>query len=93
MRRETVMTKLNEAQQLREALGIEVAPFGVGEKRESFTKSGPGRAHAEGKDDKDRTLAQKSAGSYGRGLRNWITRQGIAANEARLAKRMQLAGR
>jgi hypothetical protein len=87
------MLKLNEAQQLREALGIDAAPFGVGEKRESFTKSGPGRVHVEGKDDDDRTLAQKQAGMYGRGLLNWITRKGIAANEARLAKRMALAGR
>lgn len=81
------MNKLNEAQQLREALGIEAAPFGVGEKRASYTKAGPGRVHTERKSDDERTLAQKSAGSFGRGLRNNITRKNLAAIERRQTAR------
>ena len=42
------MAKLNEAQKLREALGIEVAPFGANELRASATKKGPGRRHEQG---------------------------------------------
>lgn len=80
------MAKLNEAQQLREALGIEVAPFGVGEKRESYTKRGPGRVHVKGgKSDDDRTLKQKQAGSFGRGLRNNITRKNLSSIERRFS--------
>lgn len=40
----------------------------------SHTKSGPGRRHAQGDGTHSHlTLKQRSAGAFGRGLRNWIT--------------------
>jgi hypothetical protein len=46
-------------------------------KQPSYTKSGPGRKHKQG--DGSRTTKQKSAGAYGRGIRNLITRNNLAA--------------
>lgn len=47
------------------------------------TKKGPGRKHAQG--DGKKTAAQRAAGSFGRGLRNVITRKNRDAIEARKA--------
>ncbi|RUR69044.1 hypothetical protein EJP67_18460 [Variovorax guangxiensis] len=46
----------------------------------SFTKKGPGRFHKQGRGDHQHlTLKQRRAGSYGKGLRNWITQKQAAA--------------
>lgn len=53
-------------------------------KREpSHTKSGPGRKHKQG--DGKKTAKQLAAGSFGRGLRNVITRKNRDAIEVRAA--------
>lgn len=41
------------------------------------SKAGPGRRHVEG-DGTGKTVKQKKAGAYGRGLRNWITNKQAA---------------
>lgn len=44
------------------------------------TKSGPGRFHKQGDGThKYLTLKQRRAGSYAKGLRNWITQKQAAA--------------
>lgn len=44
------------------------------------TKSGPGRRHKQGDGKHEHlTLAQKRAGMYAKGLRNWITNKQAAA--------------
>lgn len=53
-------------------------------KRPSATKSGPGRYHRNG--DGSRTTAQKKAGAYGRGLRNWIHQKQAAQQAQRIAR-------
>jgi len=45
-------------------------------KRASSTKSGPGRYHKDGNGIK--TSKQLEAGSYSRGLRNWIKNKNLA---------------
>lgn len=47
----------------------------------SHTKAGPGRRHVQG--DGKRTSAQRSAGAYGRGLRNHFARLNRDALEAK----------
>mgnify|MGYP003577056967 CR=1 FL=1 len=41
------------------------------------SKAGPGRRHAQG-DGTGKSVKQKRAGSYGKGLRNWITNKQAA---------------
>jgi hypothetical protein len=49
-------------------------------KKPSNTKSGPGRYHSQGDGlHLNLTLKQRKAGSYGKGLRNWITNKQAAA--------------
>jgi hypothetical protein len=67
---------MNLAQQIQHALGIPVGA-GFGSLNPNSTKSGPGRKHKQG--DGSRTAKQKSAGAFGRGLRNMITRNNLAA--------------
>jgi hypothetical protein len=56
-------------------------------KQPSFTKSGPGRRVPTNTERKERaesrTLKQKSAGAFGRGLMNNITRKQLALLEQR----------
>lgn len=82
------MAKLNAAQQLRTALGIE-SPLSAHKQREaSHTKSGPGRRHVDGSGMRaDKTLKQLAAGSYGRGLRNQRSRQNRDAIERKALPR------
>lgn len=58
-------------------------------KSPSFTKSGPGRrTHTKSERAKHmKTLKQRSAGSYGRGLMNHFNRLISAASAARLQRR------
>jgi hypothetical protein len=87
------MSKLNAAQQLRHALGIESVSDTHKQREVSHTKSGPGRRHADGSGKRaDKTMKQLAAGSYGRGLRNPFERLNRDAIEARHAKAMQRAG-
>lgn len=77
------MNRFNAAQQ------IMVAVFGVplqnmyahyAGKTAQPCKSGPGRKHAQGDGThSELTVKQRKAGSYGRGLRNHITRKQAAA--------------
>lgn len=49
-------------------------------KKPSNTKSGPGRYHKQGDGTHAHlTIKQRRAGSYGKGLRNWITNKQAAA--------------
>lgn len=49
-------------------------------KKPHHTKSGPGRFHRQGDGTHaNLTLKQRRAGSYGKGLRNWITQKQAAA--------------
>lgn len=48
-----------------------------GAKEASYRKTGPGRYHVQG--DGSRTVEQKRAGAFARGLRNNITRKQAAA--------------
>lgn len=46
----------------------------------SATKAGPGRRHGQGDGTHEHlTVAQKRAGMYAKGLRNWITNRQAAA--------------
>ena len=84
------MTKLNAAQLLRQAIGIEAANGALKQREVSHTKSGPGRRHADGTGKRaDKTLKQLSAGSYGRGLRNQRERQNRDAMERKALPRDQ----
>lgn len=74
------MSKLNTAQQLRQALGIESVSDVRKQREVSHTKSGPGRRHADGSGKR-------------RGLRNHFERLNRDAIEARRAKAMERAGR
>lgn len=67
------MEQMNAAQQIRQALGIEASNVTAFRQRNvSATKSGPGRRHAQGDGTgANKTAKQKSAGAYGKGLRNW----------------------
>lgn len=56
-------------------------------KHASHTKRGPGRYHTEAPTEK--TLKQKRAGAYGRGLRNWITNKQDAEMANRLDAKMR----
>lgn len=88
------MAKLNAAQQLRQALGIESVVGATKQWEASHTKSGPGRRHVDGSGLRsDKTLKQLAAGSYGRGLRNARDRKNRDAMEKRAAKVMDKAGR
>lgn len=64
---------MNAAQQIRQALGIEVGnTAALRQRNASATKSGPGRRHAQGDGTgANKTAKQKSAGAYSKGLRNW----------------------
>lgn len=82
---------MNAAQQIRHALGIEAAadaesgnPYSA-----SYTKAGPGRRHNTKRAAK--TLKQKNAGAYGRGLRNWINRKQAVAHSVKLSRRFAAA--
>jgi len=68
--------KLNTAQQILKFLGV---PHGDAKSDQSpqHRKAGPGRKHAYG--NGSRTVEQKRAGSFGRGLRNWIANKQRAA--------------
>lgn len=64
---------MNIAQMVHHFLGVAVGTHGGiahGNKNASHRKAGPGRYHFAG--DGSRTAKQKSAGAYGRGLRNWL---------------------
>lgn len=88
------MVKLNAAQQLRQAFGIESTTVAGTKQREaSHTKSGPGRRHVDGSGKRsDKSIKQLAAGSFGRGLRNARTRQNLNLIEKRAAKRMASFG-
>lgn len=66
---------LNPAMRIYAQCGLSVAHFGNGtnQRNACATKSGPGRRHEDG--DGSRTVEQKKAGAYGRGLRNWMNRK------------------
>jgi hypothetical protein len=88
------MAKLNAAQQLRQAMGLEWVSVENKQREPSHTKSGPGRRHVDGSGKRsDKTLKQLSAGAFGRGLRNARDRKNRDAIEARAAKKMDQAGR
>lgn len=61
----------NQAVSVYVACGLPLARFGNrdGKRNRSATKAGPGRLYEEG--DGTRTVAQKKAGAFGRGMRNW----------------------
>lgn len=63
---------MNTAQQIHHIMGVPVTQGhkqAHGNQEANATKSGPGRYHEQG--DGKRTAAQKRAGAYGRGLKNW----------------------
>ena len=61
---------MNAAQQIHRALGVAVTLDSKPEPRNAhYTKAGPGREHNFERVVK--TLKQKRAGAFGRGLRNW----------------------
>ena len=77
---------MNVAQQIHRALGIAVADAEPPQRNAHYTKAGPGR-RANTK-PATKTLMQKNAGSYGRGLRNWINRKQAVEQAIRLSRRM-----
>lgn len=59
-------------------------------KHQSHTKNGPGRYHAQGDGTHAHlTLKQRKAGSYGNGLRNWITNKQAAGQAGRHPSRRE----
>lgn len=79
------MEQMNVAQQIRQALGIEAGnTVSHRQRNPSATKSGPGRRHAQGDGTgANKTSKQKSAGAYGKGLRNWCN----SKNTSRVASK------
>jgi hypothetical protein len=79
---------MNQATTIYQQCGLPAAHFGNhgNTRNANATKAGPGRRHVDG--DGSRTTAQKRAGAYGRGLRNWIKSKNLAEQANRLAKRM-----
>ena len=77
---------MNLAQQIHRALGIAIADAEPPQRNAHYTKSGPGR-RANSK-PAVKTLKQKRAGAYGRGLRNWIKQKQAVAQSIRLSRRM-----
>jgi len=78
---------MNTAQQIHLAIGVAVLGDSERQQRNAcYTKSGPGRRHNTARAVK--TLKQKNAGSYGRGLRNWIKRKQAVDQAIKLSRRM-----
>lgn len=76
---------MNTAQQIHHLLGIATpVDDGSNQRSPSYTKAGPGRRHNNERAVKN--LKQKRAGSYGRGLRNWIRNTQAAAQANRIAR-------
>ena len=81
---------MNAAQQIHRALGVAIpADDGANQRTAHYTKAGPGR-RANTK-PATKTLKQKNAGAYGRGLRNWINRKQAVEQSIKLARRMSAA--
>lgn len=72
---------MNTAQQIHQFLGVADQTASVGNQRnKSATKAGPGRRHDQGDGTgKNKTVKQKRAGMFGKGLRNAITAKQKAA--------------
>lgn len=77
---------MNVAQEIRHYLGVAVGEFVLSQRNAHYTKAGPGRRVNTKRAVK--TLKQKNAGSYGRGLRNWINRKQAVEHSIRLSRRM-----
>ena len=77
---------MNAAQQIHHALGIAIGDAEPPQRNASYTKAGPGR-RANTK-PAIKTLKQKRAGAYGRGLRNWIKQKQAVAQSIKLSRRM-----
>lgn len=60
---------MNAAQQIHRAIGVAIADAAAPQRNAHYTKAGPGRRANTRRAVK--TLKQKRAGAYGRGLRNW----------------------
>ena len=80
---------MNTAQQIHRALGIAIADAEPPQRNAHYTKAGPGRRANTKRAVK--TLKQKRAGAYGRGLRNWINRKQGVEQAIRLSRRMATA--
>ncbi len=80
---------MNAAQQIHRALGVAIADAKSPQRNAHYTKAGPGR-RANTK-PATKTLKQKNAGAYGRGLRNWINRKQAVEQSIKLARRMSVA--
>jgi hypothetical protein len=80
---------MNVAQQIRQAFGIEAGnTAALRQRNASATKGGSGRRHAQGDGTgANKTTKQKSAGAYGKGLRNWCNGIAQRKHAANLAKR------
>ena len=76
---------MNAAQQIHHALGIAIGDAEPPQRNASYTKAGPGR-RANTK-PAVKTLKQKNAGAYGRGLRNWIKQKQAVAHGIKLPRR------
>ena len=72
---------MNAAQQIHQFLGVADKSESVGNQRnKSATKAGPGRRHMQGDGTgKNKTIKQKRAGMFGKGLRYSITAKQRAA--------------
>ena len=82
------MSKLNAAQQLRQAMGLEWVSVENQQREASHTKGGPGRRHVQGSGKRsDKTLKQLQAGAFGRGLRNARDRKNRDALERKAVPR------
>ena len=77
---------MNAAQQIHHALGIAVRADSGRQRQPTHTKAGPGRRHDANRAIK--TMKQRQAGAYGRGLRNWINRKQAVAQSIKLSRRM-----
>lgn len=72
---------MNAAQQIHHFLGVADQTASAGNQRnKSATKAGTGRRHVQGDGTgKNKTVKQKRAGMFGKGLRNAITAKQKAA--------------
>jgi len=77
---------VNTAQQIHRALGIAIGDAEPPQRNASYTKTGPGRRANTRRAVK--TMKQKRAGAYGRGLRNWINRKQGVEQAIKLSRRM-----
>lgn len=70
---------MNTAQQIHQFLGVADKAESVGNQRNTkTTKAGPGRRHVQGDGTgKHKTIKQKRAGMFGKGLRNAITAKNL----------------